>query len=115
MSHTRPSGTGWVAGQQGEPVEIQADPPGDGIGPDHTPPDRVPGQDPKEYRRLERDHRTTVKEAGGTYDGDAQPELFESAEEPATPHPFSDARATEPQDPATEVRPDDPREGRAAR
>src|SRR3954464_10641672 len=65
MSHTRPTGTGWATGQTGEPVEVQADPPGDGIGPDHTPPDAVSGLDAKEVRRLQRDHRELTKASEG--------------------------------------------------
>lgn len=65
MSHTRPTATGWVSGQQGEPVQVQADPPGDGIGPDHTPPDEVAGIDAKEARRLQRDHRELTKASEG--------------------------------------------------
>lgn len=111
MSHTRPNATGWVTGQAGDAVEIQADPPGDGIGPDLTPPDKVDGQDPREYRRLEKDHRAAQKDAAGVYDGGDTPELFESAEEPRTPHPFPDAVVREPQDP----QPEDPRVGKGDR
>ena len=106
MSHTRPAGSGWVTGQQGEPVQIQADPPGDGIGPDLTPPDRIEGQDPGEYKRLAKDHKQALKDAGRTYTEDGMPGLNESAEEPATAYPFPDARVSEPQD---------PREGKGAR
>lgn len=65
MSHTRPHGLGWAEGQRADPVEVQSDPPGDGIGPDHTAPDAVPGQDPKEVRRLQRDHRELLKASEG--------------------------------------------------
>lgn len=113
MTHTRPTGTGWVTGQQGEPVTVLADPPGDGIGPDLTPPDKVPGMDAGEYKRLEKDHRAAVKAIGAGYDGDAQPELFETPEVEPTPDPFADARVSEPQDPTPEL-PEDTRETKAA-
>lgn len=111
MSHTRPSGAGWVEGQQGEPVEAMADPPGDAIGPDLTPPDQIPGQDKGEHRRLAKDHRDAVKQAGQVYTDDPGGELHESAEEPRTADPFESARATEPGDP----QPEDPRQGKGAR
>lgn len=114
MSHTRPIGIGWVSGQNGDPVEVVADPPGDAIGPDLTPPDAVDGQDRGELRRLEREHRQALKAVGQPYTDDPGDELHESAEEPRTADPFPDARATEPQDPAGEA-PSDPREGQAAR
>jgi hypothetical protein len=102
-----------VTGQQGEPVTVLADPPGDGIGPDLTPPDKVPGMDAGEYKRLEKDHRAAVKAIGAGYDGDAQPELFETPEVEPTPDPFADARVSEPQDPTPEL-PEDARETKAA-
>jgi hypothetical protein len=98
MSHTRPSGTGWVSGQQGEPVEVQADPPGDGIGPDLTPPDTVPGLDAKEARRLQRDHRELIKASEGDRPDVAAPEPNDTQPDPAQ-------RAAFPT-------PLDPREGR---
>lgn len=113
MTHTRPSGTGWVTGQSGEPVTTIADPPGDGIGPDLTPPDRIEGQDPKEFRRLARDHEKAVKEINTNALSEDTPELHETAEVEPTPHPFPDARVSEPQDPAVEL-PDDPREQKPA-
>lgn len=116
MSHTRPSGTGWVTGQQGEPLEVQADPPGDGIGADLTPPDAIPGQDAKEFKRLERDHRAAVKDLRETAPGEALVSPEPNDQDPGAPtvNPFADARATEPRDPAVEL-PADPREGRSAR
>jgi len=108
VSHTRPAGTGWVTGQHGEPVEVQGDPPGDGIGPDLTPPDQIEGQDAKEFRRLQREHEKAMKTIGTNVLSENAPELHETAEVEPTPHPFPDARATGPQDPATEV--EDPRE-----
>jgi hypothetical protein len=99
MSHTRPSGTGWVSGQQGEPVEVQADPPGDGIGPDLTPPDAVPGLDAKEVRRLQRDHRELLKASESDRPDVAAPEPNDTEHDPAQ-------RAAFPT-------PFDPREGRA--
>ena len=87
MSHIRPTATGWVTGQQGEPVTIQAEPAGDGIGPDHTPPDAVPGLDPREFRRLERDHRALVK--GEKVPEPGTPELHETAPDEPTKNPFA--------------------------
>jgi hypothetical protein len=87
MSHTRPTGTGWVTGQQGEPVETVADPPGDGIGPDLTPPDAVPGLDPRELKRLTKDHREMLKGAESPYEQPST-DLFETPREPATANPF---------------------------
>lgn len=116
MSHTRPTGTGWVAGQQGEPVEIMADPPGDAIGPDLTPPDQIPGQDKAEFKRLEKDHRAAVKDYEQSRTNVGETELYESAAEPATQNPFAAARVSEPQDPRVEVAPDsDPRRGKGDR
>ncbi len=116
MSHTRPTGTGWVTGQQGEPLEVLADPPGDAIGPDLTPPDQIPGQDKSEYRRLEKDHRQAVKDYARSRPDVGSPELFESPEEPRTPHPFPEASVAEPQDPRVELPPvSDPREGKGDR
>lgn len=113
MSHTRPTATGWMRGQ-GEPVETLANPPGDGIGPDHTPPDAIDGLDKREAKRLDKDHRERTQSGSVPAEALVSPEPNDGEREPATPHPFPDARATEPQDPAGE-RPDDPREGRAAR
>lgn len=116
MSHTRPSGTGWVTGQQGEPVEVLADPPGDGIGPDLTPPDAIGSQDPKELKRLEREHRAAVKDVRETAPGEALVAPEPNDQDPGEPtaNPFASARVAEPQDPAVEL-PADPREGRSAR
>jgi len=113
MSHTRPSGAGWVSGLEAEPVEVATEPPGDGIGPDLQPPDRIPGQDGREAKRLATDYRQAVKDTSATPDA-ITPELHESAEEPRTADPFADARAREPQEPATEV-PEDPREDQRSR
>lgn len=113
MTHTRPSGTGWVTGQHGKPVEIMADPPGDGIGPDLTPPDAVPGMDAKELKRLQRDHRDAVKAVNTNALSEDGPDLHETPEVEPTPHPFPDARVSEPQDPTPEL-PDDSRETKAA-
>jgi hypothetical protein len=82
MSHPRPSGTGWIN------VETAIDPPGDGIGPDHTPPDAIPGQDPREAKRLARDHRELTK-AGDRPAEQPTPDLHESAAEPPTANPFA--------------------------
>jgi hypothetical protein len=83
MSHTRPTGTGWATGQTGEPVEVQADPPGDGIGPDHTPPDAVSGLDAKEVRRLQRDHRELTKASEGDRPSTAADEPNDTEHDPA--------------------------------
>jgi hypothetical protein len=80
MSHTRPHGTGWAE------VAVSADPPGDGIGPDHQPPDVIPGQDPREAKRLARDHRERVKAEQALEQ--PTPDLNESAAEPPTANPF---------------------------
>jgi hypothetical protein len=100
MSHTRPLGTGWVTGQQGDPVEVAADPPGDGIGPDLTAPDNVPGMDRTEARRLVKDHRETIKGAESPYEH-PDTELFETPREPSTANPFA-ARPTDPREGQTE-------------
>jgi hypothetical protein len=106
--HTRPTATGWVAGQQGEPVEILADPPGDGIGPDLTPPDEVPGMDARELKRLQRDHERAVRQAGkpSVLREDA-PELFETQHDEPAPSPFPPPPDPREQETATA----DPREG----
>lgn len=108
MTHTRPTATGWVTGQQGEPVTVLADPPGDGIGPDLTPPDEVPGMDPKELKRLQRDHEKAVKQAGKPSTlRESEPELFETQHDEPTPSPFP-----APPDPREqEAAASDPREG----
>jgi hypothetical protein len=98
MSHTRPTATGWVTGQQGDPVEVQADPPGDGIGPDHTAPDLVPGLDAKEAKRLQRDHRELLKASEGDRPSTAADEPNDTVPDPAQR--------------ATFATPFDPREGR---
>ena len=56
----RPHGTGWVDLDH-QPVEIEADPPGDGLGPDLQAPDEVADQDPREFKRLAKDHRAAMK------------------------------------------------------
>jgi hypothetical protein len=110
VTHTRPTGTGWVAGQQGEPVEILADPPGDGIGPDLTPPDNVPGLDPKELKRLQRDHERAVKDAGkATTLDEGEPELFETQHDEPTPSPFPKPPSEDPREQKAAAQ--DPREG----
>lgn len=100
MSHARPLGTGWVAGQPGTPIEVQADPPGDGIGPDLTPPDAVSGMDPKELKRLRRDHERAVKGDGEQPDISA-PEPVDVKHEPVQRADFGT--------------PPDPREGKGDR
>lgn len=101
MSYPRPHGLGWGEGQRATPVEIQADPPGDGIGPDHTPPDAVPGLDAKEVRRLQRDHRELSKASEGD-----RPDT--------TPDPPNDTEHG-PAQRAAFPTPFDPREGKADR
>lgn len=115
MTHTRPSGTGWVTGQQGEPVTTIADPPGDGIGPDLTPPDRIESQDPAEYKRLVKDHKAAVKEINSNVLREPEPELNETAEVEPTPYQFDSGHPSswEPADPTPEL-PDDPREQKPA-
>jgi hypothetical protein len=68
MSHTRPHGTGWIEGDTFAPIELASEPPGDGIGPDLTAPDVIAGADPRETRRLQRDHRETLKGAESPYE-----------------------------------------------
>lgn len=102
MSHTRPSGTGWVSGQQGEPVEVQADPPGDGIGPDLTPPDAVAGLDKRELRRLERDHRELAKSSEGDRPSTAAGDPNDTEHDPAQRSPFKQAPQFDPREGRTE-------------
>jgi hypothetical protein len=84
MSPTRPHGLGWAV----DNLEVASEPPGDGIGPDHTPPDAIPGQDPREAKRLARDHRELTK-AGDRPTEQPRPDLHESAAEPPTANPFA--------------------------